>query len=347
MDTRTLLIDGNYLLRRSFNGAKDTYTKSFGFFGGVYGFITMTRKLIKEHGINKTIICWDGENGGILRYLIDTAYKANRKGKEWSKKIELTEAQIKIEQEKDESILKNRKRIQAYAEELFIRQIEVDDIEGDDLIAQYCLDHNNKEEIFIYSNDRDYAQLLKLNISIIFANIDEVINKLTYPSHFKHHYTNALAMKIICGDSSDNIKGISGIQEDTLLKHFPELKNKTLSVREICGKADEINKERVLNKKKPLKALESLLNNIDRLKINHKLINLSEPLLNEEALEELSQLEMPLSPDDRGSKNLYKMMIEDEFLTIYMGTFVDYIEPFYTVIMNEKKLLTEYYNKNN
>jgi len=345
MNIRTLLIDGNFLLKRSFHGSKDCYTKSFGFFGGVYGTLTMIRKLINLYQPKKIVIAWDGENGGIKRYLIDTAYKANRKNKKWSKKIELTEAQIKIEQEKDESILKNRKRIQAYAEELFIRQIEVDDIEGDDLIAQYCIDYNNKEEIFIYTNDRDFSQLLYLNISIIFANIDEVINKVTYPTHFKHHYTNALAMKIICGDSSDNIKGISGIQEDTLLKHFPELKNETLTVRDICRKADEINKERVLNKKKPLKALESLLNNIDRLKINHKLINLSEPLLNEEAIEELNQLEMPLSPDDRGSKNLYKMMIEDEFLTVYMGTFVDYIEPFYTVIMNEKKILMEYYNK--
>ena len=52
--------------------------------------------------------------------------------------------------------------------------------------------------------------------------------------HFNHHYSNALVLKIICGDTSDNIKGIEGMGEDTLLKHCPELKYKHFSVREIC-----------------------------------------------------------------------------------------------------------------
>ena len=61
--------------------------------------------------------------------------------------------------------------------------------------------------------------------------------------------------------------------------------------------------------------------------------------------EELLQLEAPLSPEDRGSKNLMKLMLEDEFLSVYGSTFSQYVEPFYTVIMNEKRLLTEYYKK--
>jgi len=69
-------------------------------------------------------------------------------------------------------------------------------------------------------------------------------------------------------------------------------------------------------------------------------------MLNEEAIEELEQLEMPLSPDNRGSKYLYRLMMEDEFLKVYGSTFVQYVEPFYTVIMYEKQLLTEY-RKNN
>jgi hypothetical protein len=118
-----------------------------------------------------------------------------------------------------------------------------------------------------------------------------------------------------------------------------------MTVREICRKADEMNAERVTNKKKPLKALENIVNNVPRLKTNFKLVNLREPMLTEEAQEEIQQLEVPLSPEDRGSKNLYNLMIEDGFLTIYGGTFPQYVEPFYTVIMNEKQLLTEYYKK--
>ena len=301
--------------------------------------------MIKDHMINKVILVWDGEGGGIMRYRIDNDYKANRESKEWHQRIELSEAEIKRENEKQESVLKQRQRVKAYAEELFLRQIEVFDVEADDLIAKYCLEHNNQEEIFIYSNDRDFAQLLDLNITIIFPNIDVPVTKSNYMMHFNHHYTNALTMKIICGDDADNIAGVGGIKEKGLVNNFPELKYKTMSVKDVCRRADEINKERVENKKKPLLALENIVNNIPRLKTNFELVNLREPMLNEEAEEELLQLEVPLSPEDRGSKNLYNLMLADDFLSVYGSTFSQYVEPFYTVIMNEKRLLTEYYKK--
>lgn len=346
MKTRTLVVDSSNLLKRSFHGAKDVQTAKFGHIGGLYSFMTTLRKLIKSHKINKVVLVWDGEGGGVYRHHIDREYKANRKNKEWYRKIEMTAAQIRKEREKEESILKQRMRIQAYSEELFLRQIEVDDIEADDLIAEYCIKHNNIEEIFIYSNDRDFAQLFDLNITIIFPNIETPITKSNHFMHFKIHYSNELAMKIICGDTADNIAGIAGIGEDTLLKYMPELKFKHFSVREICKRADEINKERVLNKKKPLKALENLINGVERLKTNFKLINLREPILNEDARNTLDELEMPLSPEDRGSKNLYKMMIEDDFLSIYGSTFVQYVEPFYSVIMAENERFTEYVKNN-
>jgi 5'-3' exonuclease len=186
---------------------------------------------------------------------------------------------------------------------------------------------------------------LDLNITILFANIDMPITKANYSLQFGHHYTNALIMKVITGDVADNIAGIKGIGEDMLLKHFPDMRYKKYTVREICKEADKMNKERVLSGQKPLKIFENLLGNIDRLIMNYKLVNLREPFLNTEAREELEQLKMPLNPTDRGSKNLIKMMNEDEFLTIYTGTFPNYVEPFYVVIEHEKELLKEY-NKN-
>lgn len=352
MKIRTLLVDSSYLLQRSFHGAKDTYTTKFGHIGGLYSFLTTIRKLIKDHMINKVVLVWDGEGGGIMRHRIDKEYKANRKHKEWYVKISLSAAEIRREKEKEESILKQRVRIQAYAEELYLRQIEVDDVEADDLIAAYCEKYNNKEEIFLYSNDRDFAQLLDLNITIIFPNIDQPVNKNNYMMYFDHHYSNALVLKIICGDVSDNIKGIDGIKETTLLKYFPELKYKHLTVREICKKADELNQQRIAEKKKPLKVFENLLSSIERLKMNYQLVNLKEPMLTEAAKEELEQLDMPLSIFDENGKNergkkLYNMMIEeDDFISIYGSTFTNYIEPFYTVVMNERQLLKEYMKKN-
>jgi 5'-3' exonuclease len=304
--------------------------------------MTKLRKLIKENQINKVVLVWDGENGGIYRHNLDPAYKANRKDKTWSQKIVMSDYDIKKEEKKDISILKQRKRIQAYAEELFLRQIEIYNVEADDLIAEYCHENHNKEDILLYTNDRDFVQLLKLNIQIMFDNIDMIIDKQSFFLHFPYDYKNGLTMKIIEGDTSDNIAGIQGIKEKTLLKHFPELTNRYVTVREICYKADKINEERVAKKMKPLLALTRLTEGVKRLRLNYQLINLDDPFLNDDAEEELEQLSYPLNDEDRNSKNLYNMMIEDEFLTVYSGNFVNYIEPFYPVIMKEKKMLKDY-----
>lgn len=341
MKIKTLLVDSNFLLQRSMHGAKDVYTK-IGHIGGLYSFMTKLRVLVKEYQINKVVLVWDGENGGVYRHNIDPAYKANRKNKTWYDKIEFNSYELKKEQEKEESILRQRKRIQSYAEELFLRQIEVDNVEADDLIASYCIGNHNKEDIIIYTNDRDFAQLLDLNINIKFDNLDIMIDRDSFFLKFPYHYRNALTMKIICGDTSDNITGIAGLKDKGLIKYFPELKDRYLSVKEICKKANIINKERIENKKKPLKALVNLTENVDRLKLNYQLINLREPFLDDKAEEELEQLNIPLSDNNRGAKNLIKLMNEDQFLYVYSGTFVNYVEPFYPIIMNEKKMLKEY-----
>ena len=76
--------------------------------------------------------------------------------------------------------------------------------------------------------------------------------------------------------------------------------------------------------------------------MNYKMINLKKPFLNEQAIEELDNFNYPLDEENRGSKFLLKMMNEDEFLTVFGGTFPSYVEPFFPIIMNEKKILKEY-----
>ena len=342
MKNRTLLVDSAFLLKRSINGAKNVYTDSFGHIGGLYQFMTKVRMLIKQHKFNKVILMWDGENGGFYRYLIDPAYKGNRENKSFHGKIELSGFELKKEKQKRESTLKQKKRIQSYAEELFLRQIEVDNVEADDLIASYVKDNHEIEDIYIYTNDRDFSQLLKHNLTILFDNVDEPIDKHNFFFKFKYHYSNALTMKIICGDTSDNIKGVGGIKEPSLLELCPDLKVKHVSVKELCKIADNVNKVRISEKKKPLKKYENLVNNVKRLVINHKLINLDKPFLDDDAYDELYQLDMPLSPEGRGSKNLIHYMKEDGFLGVYGSTFVDYVQPFYSIITHEKKILQEF-----
>ena len=76
--------------------------------------------------------------------------------------------------------------------------------------------------------------------------------------------------------------------------------------------------ERKANKKKPLKSLENIVNGVtdgcqgDKLyEINQKIIDLSEPLLTDEAKESLDdELYGIMDTSDRDIKNVYKIVHE-------------------------------------
>ena len=61
--TKTLLIDGNVLMKRSYSGAKNVFYKER-HIGGIFQFYSTLRKHIVELSIDKVIIMWDGERGG-------------------------------------------------------------------------------------------------------------------------------------------------------------------------------------------------------------------------------------------------------------------------------------------
>ena len=74
--TKTLLVDGNVLMKRSYNGAKNVYHKDK-HIGGIFAFYSTLRKLVVEHKIDKIVITWDGERGGTLRLDYYPDYKGN------------------------------------------------------------------------------------------------------------------------------------------------------------------------------------------------------------------------------------------------------------------------------
>jgi 5'-3' exonuclease len=341
MNLNTLLVDANYLFKRSLFGAKHVYAKSKPI-GGLYSFMTTLRKLISENNINKVILCWDGENSGKMRYFIYEGYKANRESKSWYNKISLTDKEI-YKEEKDMGELYQRIRIKQYAEELYLRQIEVDEIEADDIIAYYCKMKKPEENVLIFTNDRDYFQLMDyVNVSIYVDNKATVVDKDIFFMYFDYHYSNSLTMKILCGDTSDNINGIEGLQETTLLKYFPQIKERYVPVREIYSDAIKIKKQREEEKKKPLKVIDNIINGKNILIRNKKLMDLKEPFMSKLALEEYETLYDPLSSENRGSRNLLPMMNEDGFLDNFNSTFVNYVTPFYSVIMKEQEYYKNY-----
>jgi 5'-3' exonuclease len=323
--TKTLIVDGNVLMKRSYNGAKNVYHKDK-HIGGIFAFYSTLRKLIVEHKIDKVVVTWDGERGGTLRLDYYPEYKGNRP-KFFDQDYEL-----------------QKLRVKQYAEDLFIRQYEHPDVESDDLIAYYCLNKNKGEEIMIYTNDRDMCQLINHEVTVFLADKKMEIGVGNYNWFFEHHYENAGLIKIIEGCVSDNIKGVDGVTENTLLTHFPELKKRKMTLEEVIEHSKQIQEERG---NKPLKIINNIIDGISKgshrgpmYEINKKIIDLTNPLLTEEATECVKSLiNLPLDPEGREYKNVLKMMIDDGVIYAIPGgenVYLNFMEPFIRLVKKEK-----------
>jgi 5'-3' exonuclease len=335
-NTNILLVDGNSLFKRSYTGAKNLYNRNGEHIGGIYQFMTTLRKLLVEDVYHKVLVFWDGEYSGKLRYNIYPDYKANRNKdyQDGTKPI-------------DESELLQKQQIKRYLEELFIRQIEDKFVESDDLISYICNTKNDGEKITICTSDRDFCQLLDVGVKIYMLDLKKYIDINNHCDFFTYHYTNTTLIKTLCGDSSDNIKGVKRLGEDTLLSLFPELKSNTLSLDYIISKAKELNDVRVSNKLKPLSVLTNIINGTtdgiqgDKLyEINDKIINLKKPLLTEDVIIVLDDLlNLDINPDDRGIKNVYILMKEDGVYDEISKYSDDYLLPFKKLINREKTII--------
>lgn len=320
--TKTLLIDGNVLMKRSFNGAKNVFYKDQ-HIGGIFMFYTSLRKLIIELSVDKVIIMWDGERGGSLRLDYYPEYKGNRP------------------RFFDEVYERQKLRVKAYAEDLFLRQYEHVDCESDDLLSYYSLNKKKTEEVIIYTNDRDLCQLITDEVSLYLADKKVLVGVGNYSWYFPHFYQNAGLVKIIEGCSTDNIKGIDGVTENTLLTHFPEIKEKKVTLEEI------MEKTKTLKEEKKLKVFDSLLEGKTKgchkgnvYEINKIIIDLHQPLLTDEAKEEVINLvNLPLDPEGRDYKNVLKMMFEDGVMYAIPGGengYVNFLDPFIKLSKKEK-----------
>jgi len=326
---KTLIVDGNNLLKIGFHGVKDFYHNGK-HIGGLWHFINTIRRFIDEQNFDKVVVMWDGDDNSSTRKLIYPQYK---------KKLLITE------DFKDQSFGEQKERVKQYLEECYIRQIEVDNNEGDDLIAYYC--QISEDEIkTIFSGDKDLTQLISDKVSVYSPNSKQVYkngDKIKIQFHeFPHQ--NIKTYKILSGDKSDNIDGIYYLGEKTLVKLFPELLDQTVTITDILIKAETLLKEDKGNK-----SLQNLLSGKTKTGvygeeffiINEKIIDLSKPLITDEAKElvELYYRES-LDPDGRGYRNLLKMMMEDgffKFLPKVDDAWVDFVRPYMKLTRKEKR----------
>ena len=151
---------------------------------------------------------------------------------------------------------------------------------------------------------------------------------------------------MICGDASDNIKGIKGVGETTLFNNFPQFKTRKVTLEEVIEGAKKINEDRKLNKKPPLKWAQNIVDRVTEgaqgeqiYEINHKIIDLKHPLMTQEAIDLIDGLMYaPLDPDDRSFENLYRILIDNNIDELRDETkFSNFFVEFRFLIDKEKR----------
>lgn len=337
----TLLVDGTFLLRHSF---QDPRLNTDGVhYGGVFQFLLQLKILLQKKDFNYIYVFFDDEDSGILRYQIYNEYKANRDKnysytiddtsdymKAYNAKLKSMQNAIFNKEKKQKPLTDNEKFVKEnfgrereilmkYFNELYIRWIFDDKTEGDDLIAYYVKNKKSNDKVVIVSADEDLTQLISETVCIYNPRLKKFISDKNFKEIKGFIHENVVIKKIFCGDTSDNIGNIDGVSENRLFELMPELKERPVTINEIKERAQEKIQERINNKKKPLKWHENIINGVskkrydgDFYEINKKIIDLSEPLLTDDAKTELdSMMYTPMDPEGRSISNLYQYILDD------------------------------------
>jgi DNA polymerase-1 len=236
------------------------------------------------------IVVFDGQGSSTNKRYIYPEYKANRginRVTNW--------ASFDSQQDESEAITNQIVRLIYYLKTLPVDLISIDKIEADDVIGY--LTNQLDKEITIVSSDKDYLQLVSDKITIYSPIKKKFYDEDLVLTEYGVTPKNFLTQKILLGDSGDNVPGVKGLGSKTMLKHFPEL-----------GSSKQITLDDILEKcEGKHKILESIKNYEFQLRINKKLMDLKDPNIPEEAIEEINSV--LLDP-----KKIYD---SQEFLNLY------------------------------
>lgn len=196
-----LCIDFLNILYRSFYALPDMRNSANENIGALFSFIKILKKLLKDYNIHKIIICNDSLSIKVSKYPF---YKNNRP---------ITPADLLIQ----------KNIVLEYLRILDIPVIEINGYEADDIIFSLAqiINEENKDVLYIVSGDKDlHGLLFYSNVYIIDHNKNVLLDKnFLFTKYTKDITQNKLFLYYsLCGDQSDNIKGVPGIGHKTAIK---------------------------------------------------------------------------------------------------------------------------------
>lgn len=244
--------------------------------GGLTGFLRSIGYAIKTLKPTRVILVFDGLGGSASKRLLFPEYKSQRK----ITKISNWD-QFESKGDESDSITSQIIQLIQYLKCLPIDLISIDKVEADDVIGY--LAKKLQDEVYIMSTDKDFLQIVNDRISVFNPTKKKIYTPIEVKKECLVSPVNYLNSKVLCGDQSDNVPGISGLGAKTLIKLFPELKEDTLvTLNEIIEKSKTL-----LNKNKSYSKIVLYEN---QLRINEKLMDLTNPNLSDNNISEIENL---------------------------------------------------------
>jgi DNA polymerase-1 len=219
----------------------------------------------------RVVIVFDGKNGSSSRKEIFSGYKADR-GKNKIKMRLNRAATVEMNpEEESESMKRQMVGLGELLSTLPVSIMIYDGIEADDVMAYIATQlKKENEKVIIMSSDKDFLQLVNKDVSVYSPSKKKVYNIPEVIEEFGIHPHNFINFRMIDGDKSDSINGIPGLGLKTILKSFPLLADEEVHTTESML-------EFIKQQPKKTKAHNLFEDNLEILKRNRKLMQLSEP----------------------------------------------------------------------
>lgn len=272
-NSRVLIVDALNTFMRSY-AAIPSLDDDGNHIGGMAGFMKSLGFAIRNFKPTRVVLVFDGKGGSQRRRKIYKEYKANRKPP--------TRLNRSYDMTTDEQERENMKyqlvSLVEMVECLPVSILALDNIEADDAIA-YMSELVTKKggNSIIYSTDKDFLQMVSESVKLYNPVKKKTFDVDIVLETYGVHPSNFVFYRSLLGDKSDNIDGISGAGEKTVLKYIPELADPNVEVN-----LNLVEQKYVDIKKKP-KLITNILDNSDIVHRNLQLMNLHDVDINVDA----------------------------------------------------------------
>lgn len=236
--------------------------------GGVKGFFKTLQKLSREIKPDQIVVCWDGADGSRKRRSMVKTYKDGRK----PIRLNRSNRNLNESEERDNKIWQ-QVRLMELLNETPVIQLVLDSVEADDLISLVVQDNNYKGwHKIIVSSDKDFYQLCD-DETIVHRPIQkETLNLPRVVEQFGIHPRNFALARAIAGDKSDNLPGVPGVGLSTIARRFPFLsESRDYTLDDIVEACEQVEK--------PLKVHDGIVDSVDIIEQNYKMMQLYFPLV--------------------------------------------------------------------